>query len=275
MIRRLLIAVAFAVVAAAHAAPPMAPNARNTSAYNDCRTHFTVVVLGSSTAAGAGAAPVSMSWVNQYNSYLQSISPANKVIDLAVSGYTTYQVLPTGRVPRANRPAPDPAHNITSAIALKPNAIILSLPSNDIASGYSLEEAYHNFETIATAARVARIPLWVSTPQPRNLTADKRAQMAQLRAFINRTFGANALDFMSGYGTPDGSLLPAYSSDGTHPNNAGHAILFRRVVAAKIPETVCASLTSRAGRRPIRLRPAPTTNPHPIGWQGARKAPAK
>lgn len=242
MSRWFMAVLAALTVAGARAVPPVAPGPANGSAYDKCQTNFTVVVLGSSTAAGAGATPMSMAWAYRYKYYLQHISPTNQVINRAQGGYTTYNVLPTGTVPPAKRPAPDPLRNITYAISLKPSVIILSLPTNDAANGYTLAETTANFTAIASAARAAKIPMWVTTPQPRNLTVDQRAKLVQLRAFINATFGVNTLDFYSGLGAADGTLLPMYDSgDGTHPNNVGHAVLFRRVVAANIPEIVCAS----------------------------------
>jgi lysophospholipase L1-like esterase len=253
MIRSFLITLAIVLVASVMVVPSWESIVGDGSAYDDCQTHFTVVVLGSSTASGAGATPITMAWVPRYRTYLQQISASNQVINRAVGGYSTYNVMPTGTVPPANRPVPDPTHNITYAISLKPNAIIVSLPTNDVALGYSMAEITANFKTIAATARAARIPLWVTTPQPRNLSVNQRAKLAQLRDFINQTFGANALDFMSGLGTPDGNLLPMYTDDRTHPNNLGHALLFRRVVAASIPEIVCASRVASGQQKSVRM----------------------
>lgn len=48
-----------------------------------------IVVLGSSTAAGAGVSDSNRAWVNQYRTYLQSIDPTNTVTNLAKGGYST------------------------------------------------------------------------------------------------------------------------------------------------------------------------------------------
>ena len=100
---------------------------------NPCLTinDYTIVVIGSSTAAGAGANPSSMAWVNRYRDFLDSINPGNDVINLALGGYNTYRLMPSNFVPPINRPVPDTARNITKAISLNPDAIIVNLPSND------------------------------------------------------------------------------------------------------------------------------------------------
>jgi lysophospholipase L1-like esterase len=111
-------------------------------AQNDlCNKPFRIVILGSSTSYGTGAVPIDSSWVNKYRTYLKSKNAQSDVINLAVSGYNTYRVLcPTGFVPPAGRPAPDTLRNITKALSYHPNAIIINLPTNDVAAGYSLGE---------------------------------------------------------------------------------------------------------------------------------------
>src|SRR5579859_7935542 len=67
-----------------------------------------IVVVGSSTAAGFGLADPSTSWVQRYATYLATAAPGSKVTNLAVSGYTTYEVQPTGTMNPTGRPAVDP-----------------------------------------------------------------------------------------------------------------------------------------------------------------------
>ena len=55
-----------------------------------------IVILGSSTAAGAGVINSENAWVNHYRTYLQSIDPTSQVINLAKGGYTTCAIMPTG-----------------------------------------------------------------------------------------------------------------------------------------------------------------------------------
>lgn len=205
---------------------------------------LTLVVLGSSTAAGAGAQPVSNGWVSHYETALRAKDPTIRVVNLGVGGYTTAHILPVGTPLAVGRPRPDVKHNITRALAYRPDAILINMPSNDAASGFSVEEQQKNFRLLSGIARRAGVPLWVATTQPRNLPADRRQWQVTMQEWIRATFTDHTLDFWSGLSTPDGGLAPAYDSgDGIHLNNAGHAILAERALAAGIPEAV------RAGRR--------------------------
>ena len=87
-----------------------------------------IVVLGSSTAAGAGVSDSNRAWVNQYRTYLQSIDPTNTVTNLAKGGYTTCAIMPTGTDPynTGNHILEvDTERNITKALSLSPTAIII------------------------------------------------------------------------------------------------------------------------------------------------------
>jgi hypothetical protein len=136
----------------------------------NCNSVFKIVVLGSSTAYGTGASPIDSSCINKYKNYVLSKSSSNTIINLAIPSVTTYHVLcPTGFVPPPNRPFPvDPDHNITKALSFHPDAIIINLPSNDIALGIPQQESKDNYERTMHLADSANIPVWVTTTQPRN-----------------------------------------------------------------------------------------------------------
>lgn len=68
-------------------------------------------------------------------------------------------------------------------------------------------------------------------------------------------FGTRTIDFFSGLGRPDGTILsPFATGDGVHLNDAAHAVLFARVADARIPAAVsCGVDGSPAARRaPVR-----------------------
>lgn len=199
-----------------------------------------IVVLGSSTAAGTGANPISHSWVNLYTTYLQQLNAKSSVINLAVGGYDTYYELPTGTTPLNGRPSPDTAHNITAAIANHPDGIILNLPSNDEANGYSVSETEANFNTIATAAAQAKIPIWFTTTQPRNLSQQGLSDLATVKSWIQSTYPTTSIDFWTTVANNDGTINSTYSyGDGIHVNNFGHQKFYNRVAGSGFIEQLC------------------------------------
>ncbi|MCB0844148.1 MAG: SGNH/GDSL hydrolase family protein, partial [Bacteroidetes bacterium] len=76
-------------------------------------TGYHIVVLGSSTAAGAGASPSDSAWVNRYRSYLQGFNPDYQVTNRAQGGFNSYRIMPTGFTPPSGRPNADTIRNIT------------------------------------------------------------------------------------------------------------------------------------------------------------------
>jgi len=197
-----------------------------------------IVVLGSSTSAGTGPRQAKNAWVSRYERHLAEQSPNVTLVNLAVGGQTTFHIQPTGYLPPANRPAPVPGKNITAALALKPNAILISMPSNDQASHYPLAEQLANYDRIARLTAEAHVQLWVSTTQPRNFNhASQMINLMQARDAISEKFAPHVLDFWTAFAAPNGFIKAGYDSgDGTHLNDAAHAILAEIVEGAHIPE---------------------------------------
>lgn len=207
-----------------------------------------IVVLGSSTAAGVGPKDPKNAWVARYKARLAAQYPNVILVNLAVGGQTTFEVQPTGYVPKENRPAPVEGKNITAALALAPSAIIVNLPSNDQANDYSLAEQLENYDRIAALATSAHVPLWVSTSQPRNFDESARIDdLMQLREAIKRKFAPRSLDFWTPFASPNGFIKPSYNAgDGTHLNDSAHALLADIVESAQIPEQFSAAAEPRA-----------------------------
>jgi lysophospholipase L1-like esterase len=205
-----------------------------------------IVVLGSSTAYGTGASPSSNSWVNRYANYLQQLNASNSVVNLAVWGYSTYQLMPTTSLPPVGRPVPDTLHNITAAITQNPDAIIVNLPSNDIVAGYTVSEIESNYQTIKDAATQANVPIWFTTTQPRtaNMNAAGQSNQMLLRDWITSTFAPRSVDFWTTLANADGTISSSYAAgDGVHVNNLGHQKLYNRVAGSNLIETLCATPT--------------------------------
>lgn len=207
------------------------------------RTGNVIVVLGSSTSAGAGASPIDSAWVNRFRAYALSRDPGAHVINLGVGGYNTYDILPTGFVPPSGRNAPKTDNNITRAITwYEPDVIIVNMPSNDASGNFTIEEQMRNFSVLAQEAAEGGADLWVTSTQPRNFTNDaQRQNLMTVRDSLRNRFGAKMIDLWPDLAQSDGRIKPEYDSgDGVHVNNTGHRLIYNRVVASG----VWASLTS-------------------------------
>jgi len=190
-----------------------------------------IVVLGSSTAAGTGPSNISFAWVNQYRDFVQSINPTSEVINLAKGGYTTYNIMPSDYTPPSGAPVPDPTRNITTALSLHPDVIIINMPSNDVSNGFPVTATLSNYDMILSKANSFKVPVYITTTQPVNTTQDKIQKLMDIRDSTLTRYGDRAIDFWSDIATAQGTVNPIYDSgDGLHLNNAAHTILKNRVI---------------------------------------------
>ncbi|MDB5103311.1 MAG: lipolytic protein family [Fibrobacteres bacterium] len=198
----------------------------------------TLVVMGSSTVAGVGASTYDSSFAGRYAKYLPTLSGGWKMVNLGVSGYTTYQLMPTGFKHPSNRPAPDTAHNMTKALSLHPDVILFALTANDIGNNYAATEYEANYDSLNNLAKKAGVRIWFTTPLPRTaLDSTGRAKILAFRKRVLERYAPRTVDFFDSLGAADGKYLPIYNSgDGIHTNNLGHKLLFNRVVAANLTE---------------------------------------
>ncbi|MBN1350573.1 SGNH/GDSL hydrolase family protein [candidate division KSB1 bacterium] len=198
-----------------------------------------IVVLGSSTAAGTGPAEFNNAWVNRYRRFVKSIDTSYQVINLAKGGYTTYQIMPQRYSPPADKPRPDSNRCITKALSYNPDAIIINLPSNDAANGFSVSEQLANYDTILAATKMRHIPVWITTTQPRNLSLEKWQNLMEMRDSTFARFGEKAIDFWSGIESAAGKLNPVFDcGDGVHLDDQGHGELFDRVKRAGVIDSI-------------------------------------
>ncbi len=97
--------------------------------------------------------------------------------------------------------------------------------------------------------------MWITTTQPRDFDATRRANALATRDETLDRFGSRTIDFFSGLGRPDGTILsPFANGDGVHLNDAAHAVLFARVADARIPVAVSCGVdgSPTARRAPVR-----------------------
>lgn len=206
-----------------------------------------VVVMGSSTAAGQGSSSPSTSWVGRLQSHFRknnSDGLDTTVTSIAFSGQTTYHQMPTGFVsPIPGRPAPDPNSNVTRALSFSPDVIIINLPTNDIANGYTKKECMDNFRLMYQAITAANVPCYITTSQPRSLSTALKDSLKTLADSVKNNFALHSIDFWTDLVTTDGlnNIKPEVSvGDGIHINDLGHNYVFirtrdRNIFALNIP----------------------------------------
>ena len=202
-----------------------------------------VVVLGSSTAEGTGPSDRDSTWVNRFRRYLDGVDERFEVLNLARGGYSTFHLAPAGTVAPENiRGAPDPMRNIDAALARDPEAIVINLPSNDAAYDVDTETQMANFAAMVARAEAAGVPVWITTPQPRDFEAEKVTVQEEVRDAILARYGDRAIDFWTGFADDDGEQAARWDSgDHVHYNDAAHRVFARRVAAAGVAEAVLAA----------------------------------
>lgn len=194
------------------------------------------VIMGSSTAAGTGATSYANSWAGKIQAYYQkntSDGIDTVFYNIAIGSYTTYQEMPSDFSTPSGRPSVDVSANVNKALSYSPDVIIISLPSNDIADGYSKKEYMNNLRLMYSRITTAGVKCYITSTQPRStLSVAGRDSLRTLVDSINNNFGLYTIDFWDDLVTTDGlnNLKSTLNSgDGIHPNNTGHNDLFIRV----------------------------------------------
>lgn len=212
-----------------------------------------IVVLGSSTAAGAGVSSPDKAWTARVSSWLADNYPGYVLVNLAKGGYTTCQIMPSGTPcfqAREHLLCVDTLRNIDKALSLNPDILIINMPTNDTSHGISIETQMEHFLIIVGKARKAGVEVFVTTSQPHNFgekylppyTGDNkpdaskqyyRNMFAELSRKIKHRYGDHAIDFYTNIASPDGLgfISPAYDAgDGIHLNDVAHYIFAKRVI---------------------------------------------
>lgn len=180
------------------------------------------VILGSSTASGAGA--TKLSWADSVRATYAGAGVT--LFNLAEGGTTTYAALPLSSPPVPNRPLPLPGANVDAALARSPKLLLVSYPSNDTASGYTLDETVNNFLRIRSAAQSGGAAVIILSTQPLSLPPAQLALLPQIDARLSAAVAPCFVPVREALSAPDGTLAARYDSgDHLHPNDAGHAVI--------------------------------------------------
>jgi hypothetical protein len=218
-------------------------------AFTAIRGQKKIVVMGSSTVAGAAATSFDSAWAGRlqalYRKNTNASDPDTVVTVVAAYGYNSYQELPTGYVAPIPRAPVDPNTNITKALSYSPDIVIVNLPGNDVASfaqswvtpPYSIHETMDNFRVMRQAVLTTGASFFITTTQPRNdLNTAQREMQRNLKDSIIAVFGIYSINFWDDLVTTDGSLglrdevrHLGFSDADYHLNDLGHRLVFERV----------------------------------------------
>lgn len=198
-----------------------------------------IAAIGSSTTAGQGASTFDSSWVGRTRIYfgVRGLGLIDTVYEFGQPGATTAAGMPTGT---RGVPGQYPTNlNISAVMALNPDMVIISFPSNDILLDTPMAAYLSNLRTIYNIVTSAGKIAYVTTTQPRTTFNPTQTQNLKIgRDSIIMEFGTHALDFydpLKNPNSPDSlGFNPAFMSvsdpgDTIHPNDAGHALLFNVV----------------------------------------------
>jgi lysophospholipase L1-like esterase len=196
------------------------------------------VILGSSSAKGVGASSYANSWAGLL---AEQAPPGVDVVNLAKGGTTTYQALSVSCDVPARRQAyePDPAANVDAALALGPQWVVVSYPSNDQALGFAPRETINNMEWLVADLQQQGVTVMVLSSQPRVMLEEWKPNLLAVDTALADRLGPCWVDVYSLL--EDGGILkPEYDSDGVHLNNAGHEVVFKALWAA-VDSGLCVS----------------------------------
>ncbi|MFT3937154.1 MAG: hypothetical protein QM726_26315 [Chitinophagaceae bacterium] len=204
-----------------------------------------LVIIGSSTSAcyynpTYYTLPYQDCYVGRLQTYYNAVAPLDTIIDgdIAKGGTNCYTGMPSSYIsPYAAPYQPDPAYNITKALSLSPDVILVNYPTN----GYdvlSVTDILFCLRTIRDSANAKGVPCFVTTSQPRTSanfnTSVMKAKLAELKDSILLEFGRFAIDFYNGLYTPADSSLLYDQGDHIHMTADGHAILAQRVISKNV-----------------------------------------
>jgi acyl-CoA thioesterase-1 len=188
------------------------------------------VVMGSSSAWGAGSSSPAKSWVGLLKS--ADIASGATVHNIAMGGHSTYNALSSQCVVSANRPKFSAEHNIEKALGLQPDLVLLSYPTNDAAGSLPVLETASNLMLIRWQLAQKNVAVLVLSSQPRNMEKDKQALLLELDKLLKPVVGACFVELHALLADAQGNLDARYDSgDGVHLNDAGHAVIYQAVLA--------------------------------------------
>lgn len=199
-----------------------------------------IVVLGSSTAEGYGLTGNEKSWVEKLDSLLTANNANYTLTNLAKGGYNTYFLREDSENGGGFSGAPDLNRNITEALSLNPDIIIVNMPSNNVADNIDISTTIAHYQELKTLADASGVEIFFTTTQPRDfVNTAKRALLVDEANAVRSNFGQYVIDIydqLTDFGPTsagtDNVIKTEYGlGDGIHLNVSGHNYILSEVLS--------------------------------------------
>ncbi|WP_185152688.1 fibronectin type III domain-containing protein [Fulvivirga aurantia] len=192
-----------------------------------------IVILGSSTAEGYGLGG-DKSWVDKLDSTLLAQNAVYNITNLAKGGYNTFHIRANGSDGGGFSGAPDVTRNITQALSLNPDIIIVNLPSNNVANNIDISTTINHYLEYEGLADAEDVQIFFTTTQPRDFSDMNKRQLLEDEAdAVRLNFGQRVIDIYDELTdfSNNRSIKSQYAlGDGVHLNTEGHHYIFTKVL---------------------------------------------
>ncbi|MDN5212293.1 SGNH/GDSL hydrolase family protein [Fulvivirgaceae bacterium BMA12] len=188
-------------------------------------------------------------WIKSYRDYLKSFNKDNEIINLTQKELNSYHIVPTGSTSPYGRPKADPDHNITKAISMTPDAIIVNLEYNDLVQNFQASEQIVNLMLVASEANNKNIPIWINTPKPSTFdTPENHDSHIAVKELIMQRFHPFVVKFWDALADENGNLRQEFATaDQGHVNAKGQEVMASKLVEADIHQ-YCARRKYKGGK---------------------------
>ena len=105
------------------------------------------------------------------------------------------------------------------------------MTTNDVGNGYSVDELMNNLKTVRALALSKGVKhIYITTCHPRRIDAASTKKYLEQRNRIIEVYGKYAVNFFDPLADANNFLkAELLCSDGIHPNDKGHAVLFSQM----------------------------------------------
>jgi hypothetical protein len=191
------------------------------------------------------------SWVNRLRRYYMGLNLLGELYNFSITGQDINQAMPDGAVNPPGQKGPDPRNNVTRALSVHPDIILINFPTNGFhrLPDNDVMARIHTIYDAATAN--GHTICYICTTQPRASLEwpdiQSRQRLKALRDRIIADFPDNSIDFYTPFVDDRAELSPGVANanylgikpeydqgDAIHLNETGHLLLFNAVLAKNI-----------------------------------------